>query len=139
MANISLNSALQNRQADSMADSFDLGAGNAVLEVYDGAIPTDANTALGAQTLLASVSIASPAFGASTGGTAPKNGTWEDLDVDASGTAAWFRIRDSDSTYVLQGDVTGTSGGGDIEVDDVSFVAGGTFTVTSFDIAQPAA
>lgn len=131
---LSINTALKNVELDAVVDSFDVTPPG-VLRIYDGAAPADANAALGAQNLLAEVTLPNPSFAAAAAGSVDKTGTWEDLSINASGTAAWFRLLNSDGTYVLQGTVTVTSGGGDMEVDDVNFVAGGSFTVTSFNLS----
>ena len=74
---------------------------------------------------------------AASGGTKAKAGTWEDASADAAGTAAHWRLYASDGTTAhAQGTVTATGGGGDLTVDNVSFAAGQTFTVTSFTITE---
>ena len=63
------------------------------------------------------------------------NAIADDTDADATGTAEWFRIVQSDgTTFVLDGDV-GTSGS-DLNLDSVSVVAGGTVSVTEFIITE---
>lgn len=132
---ISINTALRNLLADAFGLNFDSG----LVRVYDGAPPTDADAALGAQVLLAEITLPADAFAAAVGGAIAKSGTWDDQDINASGTAAWFRLLDGAATEILQGTITATAGGGDMEVDDINFVAGGVFTVTSFSVTMPAA
>jgi hypothetical protein len=67
-----------------------------------------------------------PSFAAASGGTVTANAITQDSSADASGTATWFRIVDSDGTFVLDGDV-----GTDLVLDDAAIVAGGTVSVTS--------
>lgn len=132
---LSLNISLRNLLANAFGAHFDSG----FLRVYDGTAPADADTAIGAQNLLAEVTLPVDSFAAAATGAVAKNGTWEDNDINLSGTAAWFRLADSLTGEVLQGTVTATGGGGDMTVDDVAFVAGGVFTVTGFTVTMPAA
>lgn len=132
---ISINDALRDILAAAFGDDFNSG----LLRVYDGAPPADANAALGAQNLLAEITLPADAFGVPTTGVVAKSGTWDDQNINASGTAAWFRLLNATQARVLQGTVTATAGGGDMEVDDVNFVAGGVFTVTAFTVTMPAA
>lgn len=74
-------------------------------------------------------------------GTAYANTIDPDTEVDATGTAQYFRIlnRNANSAerFVLDGEITVVGGGGDIEFDDVSFVAGGTVIITDLAITIP--
>lgn len=127
-----LNTALQNLMADAVADDLD----GATLTIYTGSAPASANdSATG--TTLAVVTLPTPAMGDSAAGVSSKSGTWEDPTADATGTAGYFRIVTTGGR-VIQGSITATSGGGDMELDSVSLTAGDTFTVTSFTWTQPA-
>jgi hypothetical protein len=65
------------------------------------------------------------------------SGTWQDTSADDSGTAGHFRIYASDGTTChMQGTVTATGGGGDLQVDNTSFAVGQSFTVTSFTLTD---
>lgn len=64
------------------------------------------------------------------------SGLWTGT-ADADGTVAHFRIKDnSDTSCKLQGSVTGTGGGGDMEVDNVAIVTGQTITVNTFTLTD---
>ena len=113
------------------------------LKIYTGSQPTDANTAVGAQTLLATLTLASTAFGtpAASGSagskvvTATANTITDDTSADATGTAAWFRVLKTNGTSVVYDGSVGTSGC-DLNLATVSLVAGADVTVTSFAITQ---
>lgn len=108
------------------------------LRIYSGTKPTNPDTALGAQTLLAEVTFAATAFGAPSAGSAAA-AAMTAVTASATGTASWYRQLKSDGTTVVgDGDVTVTGGGGDITFDSVSFVSGGTVTVTGYSLAVPA-
>ena len=64
-------------------------------------------------------------------------GSWQDSSADASGTAGYFRIYASNGTTCgLQGTVTATGGGGDIQLSTVTIVAGQSITITNDGIAS---
>jgi hypothetical protein len=88
-------------------------------------------------TILASLTLPSDWMAAASSGTKAKSGTWEDASADATGTAAHFEIMDSTGTTChMQGTVTATSGGGDMELDNTSVASGQSVTVTSFTLTD---
>jgi hypothetical protein len=125
-----LNTANQNRLADSLGSAFDSGA----LEIRTGAQPASANDAASG-TLLATITLPADCFAAAASGVAAKSGTWTDT-VDASGQAGWARFRNAGDT--LRMDVDVGQGAGELSLDEDDLVAGGTVTVNTFTITQPA-
>jgi hypothetical protein len=114
------------------------------IEIFTTAQPTDANTALGAQTLLSTMTFGSTAFispavaSGSAGSkivTATANTIASDTSAAATGTAAWFRAYKSDGTTVVMDGSVGTSGC-DLNLNTTSIVAGATVSCTSFTITQ---
>lgn len=106
----------------------------AVLKIRSGAAPADVATA-DSGTVLATLTLPSDWMAAASGGAKAKSGTWQDTSADASGTAAHFRVYQSDGTTKhIQGSV-GTSAT-DMIVDSVSFTAGQSFTINSFTITS---
>jgi hypothetical protein len=72
-----------------------------------------------------------------SGGTKALAGSWQDLSANNTGTAAHFRLYDSAGTTChLQGTVTATGGGGDMEVSSTSFTAGQSFTINTFTLTD---
>lgn len=114
--------------ANAILDGFDALFNSATLEIRSGAAPGAGNSPTG--TVLATVPLPADALAPASGGTKGKSGTWQDSAADASGTAGHFRL--SNGTSVIEGTVTATGGGGDMTVDNINFVAGQPFTVTSF-------
>lgn len=103
-----------------------------ILKIRTGAAPANC-AAADSGTVLATITLPSDWMSASSSGTKSKLGTWQDASADATGTAAHFRIYDSGgSTCDVQGTVTATGGGGDMTVDNTSFAATQSFTVTGF-------
>ncbi len=124
---------------NALVDRIDAGAGAGTLVIYSGTVPADADTALSGNTVLATLTFSDPAFGnaadAAPGGTATANAITSDTSADATGTATFFRVFDSDALIVFQGTV-GTSGA-DINLNTVSIVSGATVAVTSLTISLP--
>lgn len=118
-----------------MLDAWETETGtSAVLKVRTGAAPATCATA-DSGTVLATLNLPSDYMAAASSGTKAKSGTWEDLSADATGTAAHFRIYKSNgTTCTMQGTVTATGGGGDMEVSTTSFTTGDTVTVTTFTL-----
>jgi hypothetical protein len=112
-------------------DAITTRAGNAaLLRIYNGTRPA---TGGAATTLLAELVCGSPFAAAASGGVLTANAITQDSAADATDTATWFRLVQSDgTTHVLDGDV-GTSGS-DLNLSSVSIVTGGAVSVTSFVI-----
>jgi hypothetical protein len=114
------------------------------LKIYAGTQPTDANTAVGAQTLLGTLTFGSTAFGSSSAsGTTPSrkstataNSITGDTSADNTGTATWFRILKSDGTTVVMDGSVGTSGA-DLNLATTSITSGVDIEVTSFTLSTP--
>ncbi len=125
----------RNAMVDAIVDMLDAGAGAATIEIRTGAAPTNTTDA-DSGTLLATLTCSDPAFGSASSGTATASAITSDTNVDASGTAAHFRAKDSNGVVILQGSV-GTSGA-DFNFNTVTFVAGGTAAISSLTVTQPA-
>lgn len=107
-----------------------------VLRIRSGAQPANCAAAR-TGTVLATLTLPSDWMAAASSGAKALLGTWEDTSADATGTAAHFEIMDSSvTTCHLQGSVTATAGGGDMEVDNTSFAVGQSFTITSFTLTD---
>jgi hypothetical protein len=118
---------------DAMLDAITTRAGNAaLLRIYSGSRPATGGTAT---TLLAELTCGSPFAGAAVNGVLTLNAITQDSSANATGTATWFRIVQSDgSTFVLDGDV-GTSGS-DLNLTTTSIVSGQPVSVSSFVITE---
>jgi hypothetical protein len=119
----------RNAALDSALDA--IGSGGK-LRFYDGTQPTDADTALGAQNVLAECS--TPFAAASAGSKAANaisNGT-----ISASGTATWASFLTSGN--VRKFDVSVGTSSADIVVNSVAFSSGATLSVSSFTATMAA-
>lgn len=130
---IQLSTTVRNARLDAIETAIGTSA---VLKIRTGAQPADVATA-DSGTVLATLSLPSDWMAAASSGSKALTGTWEDTSADDTGTAAHFRIYASDGTTAhLQGSVTVTSGGGDIELDSVSITAGQSITITGFTLTE---
>ena len=129
-----LTNAAASAATDAVVDRIDTG-GAGTIKIYTGTIPTDADTALGAQVLLATLTFSATAFGAASNGVATASAITSDTSADATGTAAWARIASGAGTTQL--DVTVGTTGEDINFNTVSFVSGATVAITALTYTQP--
>ena len=114
--------AARNAMADACVDRVDLGAGDAQGDLV---IMTSGDVEV------ATLLCANPAFGAASSGTATAAAIADDTSA-TGGTAAKFKFQDRANGEVFRGSVTGTGGGGDIELDNAVVGAGVTVSMTSF-------
>lgn len=129
-----LSVAARNARLDAI--ETELGA-SPILHIRSGAPPANC-AAANSGTLLATLNLPADAFLAASSGQKAKSGTWSDGSADGTGTAGHFRFFKSDGvTCVLQGTVTATGGGGDMEVLSTAFTAGMPFEVTAFTMNEP--
>lgn len=130
---IQLSAAVRNARLDAIETAIGT---TPQLKIRTGAPP--ANVAASATgTVLATVVLPSDWMAAASAGVKAKSGTWEDTSADASGTAGHFEITATDgTTRHVQGTVTATGGGGDMEVVNTSFAAAQSFTVTAFTLTD---
>lgn len=131
---------VRNAAADAAAGRVDAGSGAGVIRLYSGSQPSSANDAATGD-LLAEVDCADPAYDAASSGSAELAGTPrsdEGTAAAGSGTdAGWARIVDSDGNAVVDGSVSGTGSGGDIELDNVNIAEGQTVNITGHTITMP--
>lgn len=122
---------------DAVVDRVDGGAGAGTLQVRSGAAPTNTTDA-DSGTLGATCTFSDPAFGSASSGVATANSITGDSSIDATITPGHFRIKNSDGTVIAQGtagsgselDISGLVGG--------QLIAGGTFSISSMTVTQPA-
>ena len=135
MANVRLSNTANAAACDAVVDLIDAGAGAGTIQIRSGTQPADADDAA-TGTLLATLTFSDPAFGAaSSAGVATASAITQDSSADATGTASWARVLDSDSNTVFDCDV-GTSGA-TINLNTVSITAGATVSITSFTVTHP--
>ena len=125
----------RNAACDAVVDRVDAGAATGKLRIYTSAQPASANDAASG-TLLAEVTLADPAFGASASGSASLTDPAA-VTASAAGTAGWFRVLDSDSNTVFDGAVTATGGGGDLTLSSTALASGISVDITGGSVTMP--
>jgi hypothetical protein len=105
----------------------------ALIKIYSGTQPANANTAISSQTMLASLPV-SGSFGTDSNGTITLSAVTAATAV-ATGTASFFRIFKSDGTTVVMDGSVGTSGT-DMILDNTSIATGQTVSITSGTIIR---
>lgn len=104
------------------------------LEIRTGAVPASPATA-DSGTLLVDIDLPSDWLAAASSGSVAKAGTWEGVGV-AAGDAGHFRIKDSGGDVHIQGTITASEGGGDMELVNVNIAVDQTVTVSSFTLTD---
>lgn len=124
---------------DAIVDALDAGTA-AVIELYAGTVPADADASGAGLTLLASLTMSATAFGAAAddtpGAIATAAAITSDTSADATGTATCFRVKtQTGGTVCMQGTV-GTASA-DWLLNTVSITSGSTVACTAFTALLP--
>ena len=116
--------ARRNAAVDSVVDAIDGGTTDATGDLV---LMTSGDVEV------ATLPFSNPAFGnagASVAGRADANAISDDTNA-TGGTAALFKVQDRDNAELFRGTVTGTGGGGDIELSTVVISGGSTVGISS--------
>lgn len=129
---IGLNSTLRNSRLDAITSR---AGASALLRIYSGSRPA---TGGAETTLLAQLTCNATFAPAASGGVLTLNAIATQTSAAATGAASWFRIYASNgTTHVLDGSVsTVAAGTGDLQLDDVNIVAGGTVAISSASFTE---
>ena len=95
------NTQLANATVNGQGDNLAARLNNGYLRIYDGTQPATADTAIGAQVLLAEPRFNATAAPATVNGLITFNAITADASANATGTATWFRALSSDGTTVV--------------------------------------
>lgn len=124
------------RRAEAL-DAVRDNANSGKLRVYSGTRPTNADTALSGNTLLAELTMNATAFPASSGGVLTANAITSDSSADATGTASFVRLLESDGTTVVADFGVTTSApanGTEVQLNTLSIVAAAVVSCSAFTI-----
>ena len=120
---------LRNAQLDAITTR---AGASALLRIYSGTRPATGGTAT---TLLAELTCNATFAPGASSGVLTLNAITQDSSANATGTATWFRIVQSDgATHVMDGDV-GTSGS-DLNLTTTSIVSGQPVSISSATITR---
>lgn len=123
--------AVVNQLVNAMAALLDSG----YIRIYDGTQAADADTAVGAQVLLAELRFGATAFGSGAAGVATANAITADSSANATGTASWFRCLKSDGTTVVYDGSVGTATS-DLILNSTAIVATAAVSITSLTLTE---
>jgi len=124
--------AVRNARLDAIETT--IGA-SAVLKLRSGAAP--ANCAADTGTVVATMSLPSDWMSGAASGVKSLLGTWQDASADnanAGGAMHWRIYASNGTTCHLQGTVTVTGGGGEIELQNLNINAGQALNISAFDL-----
>lgn len=126
---LTLASAIRDTVANVIADAVDDGTTNpnGVLKILDG---------MGG-TLLVTIQIDNPAFGAAAAGSATLLGVPHTGTAVAAGVAAWFDFEDRDNVIVFSGDVGASGSGEELEMSNTTIAISDTVEVSSYAVSVP--
>lgn len=113
-------------------------ANSGKLRIYDGAKPASCATGITTQVKLMEFTMATDAFPAASGGVLTAAAMAASVAV-AAGTAAWFRLFQSNGSTVLMDGTVGEAGSPDpvdLEIDNTIVEVDDVVAVTSFTITQ---
>jgi hypothetical protein len=114
--------------------AFDTVLNGGSLRIYDGTQPTDADTALGAQVLLAQLTLNATAFAAASGGAKAANAITADASANATGTATWGSLVTSGGTRLM--DFTVGTGTHDLVINSTAIQSGAEVSCSAFSVTQ---
>lgn len=137
MANdLKIDSDMATTLIQALADLFDSGTNT--LKVWDDtdSIPADADSGVGTNVLLVTITLPTPAFGTASAGAVSKTGTWSGTCV-ATGTANFYRLETGAGGETVQGTVGLTAGTFDLEFADISWSTDGTVTIDTYQLTMP--
>lgn len=135
-ATIRLADATRNATLDAIATRIDAGSGAGTMKVYSGSLPTNANTAIGSQVLLGTLTFSDPCAGSAASGVLTFDAITQDSSADATGTIGWARLADSDGTTVM--DVSaGTGSGVVLQFNTLAVTSGGPIACSALTITAP--
>lgn len=132
---MALTPKLSNAGANAAVDAVTAQLNNGYLRLYSGSQPATADTAIGAQVLLAELRFNATAFGSAVGSVATANALTPDASADASGTATWFRAFKSDGTTAVFDGSIGTSGA-NLNLNSTSILSGAVVSIDTFSYTQ---
>lgn len=111
--------AVRNTLATAISTAVDAGAGAGKLVIMTSG-----------DVEVATLTFSDPAFGAASSGAITANAITDDASA-TGGTAALFKVEDSNAVEVYRGTVTATGGGGDLELSSLTIAATDTVSVSS--------
>lgn len=131
---MALNTQLANATVNGQGDNLSARLNSGFLRIYDGTQAATADTAVGAQVLLAELTFSATAAPATVNGLITFNAITADSSANATGTPTWFRAVQSNGTTVVMDGTVGASGA-NLNLTGLTggqIIVGGTVSVSGF-------
>ena len=122
-----LSNLAANAQANVLAPLLNSGQ----IQIFSGPQPVNANTALGSNVLLVTLTFSATAFLAASNGSITANTIAAGTAV-ATGTASFARMYKSDGVTVVMDYPVSTSAGGGVVLNTLAIVSGAVISLASF-------
>lgn len=132
---MALNPKLSNATASAKADAVARQLDNGYLRIYDGTQPATADTAIGAQVLLAELRFNATSAPAASNGVLTFSAFTADSSANATGTASWFRALQSNGASAVFDGTVGT-GTNDAVINSTAISSGAAVSVSSFTYTE---
>ena len=126
-----IDSTIEDAGKSADADEIVGNADGGKIEFYTGTPPASLGDSPGG-TLLVTIDLPTPAFGAASAGVATLNGTPHTEAAVDDGTIGWARVLDSTDAAIWDESDVGTGGGNAIQVSDTSIVENQDLTIDSY-------
>lgn len=117
-----------------LLNAVDADAAAGYIEFYTGTMPAKPETAPGGGNTKLGTCTCSVTSGSVASGVYTFSAITMDSSADATGTAAWARVRDGAGNACFDVDVSVTGGTGTVQMPTTSIVAGGPIAFNSFTI-----
>lgn len=130
--------AVRNAQLDALEATIGTSA---ILRLRSGAQPAASGNEIGASsgTVIATMQLPSDWMGNAAAGLKQKLGTWSDTAADAAnagGAMHWEIVASNGTTKHLDGTVTVTGGGGEVQLQNLNIAVGQPVEITAFDLSS---
>lgn len=134
MAIFNVTQAISSSLATVLLNAVDNDAAAGYIEFYTGTIPAKPETAPGGGNTKLGTCTCSVTSGTVASGVYTFSAITMDSSADATGTAAWARVRDGAGNACFDLDVSVTGGTGMVQMPTTSLVAGGPIAFNSFTV-----
>ena len=126
--------AISSSLATVLLNAVDNDAAAGYIEFYTGTMPAKPETAPGGGNTKLGTCTCSVTSGSVASGVYTFSAITADSSADATGTAAWVRVRDGAGNACFDADVSVTGGSGTVQMPTTSITYGGPIAFNSFTI-----
>ena len=130
---LGINTTTRSSMMTQLLNAIDAGGAAGSVKIYNGTRPA---TGGAATTLLSTITLAFPSASVASGVLTLLGTPLSDTNAAATGTATWARVSTSAGAFVADCSVSGTGGGGDIQLSSTSIASGQTVRITSGTITE---